>query len=802
MNAHALAVLELPAVLELVASRASSTLGAERVRALAPVNERSWLRDEHARVEAVRALAFGEAAWRPEPVPDISSPLARLRLAGSAWTGPQLLDGALLLRSSRLTRQLLEREPEVESPTLLLRPYAERLVVARDAETAIERAIDHDGSVRDDASPALRRLRRELRGAEGDLVRLLERLMARLEPHQRVADMSVTVRNGRYVIPIRREARGAVGGIVHDQSATRGTLFVEPPAAVEAGNRIRELEADERQEVERILAELTEALRPLREAMLDSLDVLTILDSLYARASFARDFRCAPSTLAEAGSGFAIRGGRHPLLVARGGDVVAFELIMEAGEHTLLLSGPNTGGKAVLLKAIGLVSALVQCGIPAPVAAESRIPIYDSFFADIGDEQSIEASLSTFSAHVRNLAHILDGATSDSLVLIDELGSGTDPTEGAALASAILEELTHRGTFTVATTHLGALKLLATELPGLVNASLQFDEEALAPTYRLIKGVPGRSYGLAIARRLHLPSSVLARASERFTSGERDVAELLSQLQRREVELREREEETTRIAERTHERLRDVEKRERDLRAAERSAETRARQDARQYLLEARAEVERAIRETRESAAVDESAREARRRVEELAAGQAAEIERLEAESQRARSTTGAGTTPRAAPSGDGDIAVDDMVELSTLGGRSGRVLELRGDDAVVAVGAMKLTVPVRSLGRARGAARTPTESVTVRGELPEEELRSEIDLRGLRVDEMETELLHALDGAVRGDLRTVRIIHGKGTGALRERVAELLRGDPRVREFRLGAWNEGGAGVTVAELR
>jgi DNA mismatch repair protein MutS2 len=802
LNAHALAVLELPAVLELVASRASSSLGAERVRALAPVADRRWLRDEHDRVEATRLLAFGEAGWRPEPLPDLSSPLARLRLAGSSWTGPQLLDGALLLRSSRLTRQLLERESQADGPARLLRPYAGRLVVARQVEAAIESAIDHDGSVRDEASPALRRLRRELRGAEGDLVRLLERLMARLEPHQRVADMSVTVRNGRYVIPIRREARGVVGGIVHDQSATRGTLFVEPPAAVEAGNRIRELEADERQEVERILAALTEELRPLRDAMLDSLDVLATLDSLYARASFARDFRCTPSTLAEAGSGFAIHGGRHPLLVARGGDVVPFELAMEAGERTLLLSGPNTGGKTVLLKAIGLVSALVQCGIPAPVEAESRIPIYDCFFADIGDEQSIEASLSTFSAHVRNLADILAGATSDSLVLIDELGSGTDPAEGAALASAILEELTRRGTFTVATTHLGALKLLATELPGLVNASLQFDEEALAPTYRLIKGIPGRSYGLAIARRLHLPMGVLARASERFTSGERDVAELLSQLQRREVELRERDEETARIAARADERLRDLEAREHALRSAERSAESRARQEARQYLLDARAEVERAIREIRESAALDESAREARRRIEELAADQAAELGRLEAETERARSTGIRAGAHRDAPPASGGVAVDDAVELSTLGGRTGRVLEIRGDDAVVAVGALKLTVPVRSLSRARRAPNTPTETVAIRGELPEEELRSEIDLRGLRVDEMEAELLHALDGAVRGDLRTVRIIHGKGTGALRERVAELLRGDPRVREFRLGAWNEGGAGVTVAELR
>ncbi|HET7623257.1 MAG TPA: Smr/MutS family protein, partial [Gemmatimonadaceae bacterium] len=362
--------------------------------------------------------------------------------------------------------------------------------------------------------------------------------------------------------------------------------------------------------------------------------------------------------------------------------------------------------------------------------------------------------------------------------------------------------LTRRGTFTVATTHLGALKLLATELSGLVNASLQFDEEALAPTYRLIKGIPGRSYGLAIARRLHLPASVLARAAERFTGGERDVAELLSQLQRREVELRERDDATTLIAERAEERLRDVEARERELRAAERSAETRARQEARQYLLDARAEVERAIREIRESAAVDESAREARRRVEELAATQAAELERLQAESGRERGAGEAGARTRVAPPASGGIAVDDTVELSSLGGRSGRVVELRGEDAVVAVGAMKLSVPVNSLRRVRGSAASPTETVAIRGALPEEELRTEIDLRGLRVDEMETELLQALDGAVRGDLRTMRIIHGKGTGALRERVAELLRGDPRVREFRLGAWNEGGAGVTVAELR
>ncbi|HEU4641237.1 MAG TPA: endonuclease MutS2 [Gemmatimonadaceae bacterium] len=796
VNTHALSVLEFPAVLALVAQRASSPLGAARVRELAPVTERSWIEGEHARVAAMRALVNGEGGWHPEPIPELTAPLARLRALGSVWSGEELLGGARLLRSARLTREALADERRRSVATAVLAPFGNRLASARDAEAAIERAIDPDGTVRDDASPALRRVRRELRGAQGELVQLLERVMARLEPHQRVADMSVTVRNGRYVIPVRREARGAVGGIVHDESATRGTLFVEPPAAIEFGNRIRELEAEERREVERILLELTDTLRPLREPMMTSLDVLITLDALYARARYADEFECAPAELAAAGEGFVIRSGRHPLLLARGGAVVPFDLAMAAAERTLLLSGPNTGGKTVLLKAVGLISAMVQSGIPAPVGPESRVAVYDDCFADIGDEQSIEASLSTFSAHLRNLGEILARASAASLVLIDELGSGTDPAEGAALGDAILEELTRRGTLTVATTHLGQLKLLATEVPGVVNASLQFDEVALEPTYRLIKGIPGRSYGIGIARRLRLPSEVLARAEDRLSHGERDVAALLADLERREVELGEREARAAEALARATEGQKRADAREQRLREQERTLERRARQQARQFLLDARNEVERAIREIRDSAAAEEAARESRRRVEELASRQAEAIERIERREARpaARAAGRAAAEPEA-------IAPGDVVEVGTLGGRAGQVLELRGDEAVVAVGAIKLTVPVRSLSRT-GRAAVAVEAVPLRGDLPEEHAPSEVDLRGMRVDEMERTLMHALDSAVRADLRMLRIIHGKGTGALRERVAELLRGDPRVREHRMGAWNEGGAGVTIAELR
>jgi DNA mismatch repair protein MutS2 len=604
------------------------------------------------------------------------------------------------------------------------------------------------------------------------------------------------MRNGRYVIPVRREARVATGGIVHDTSASGATLFVEPPAAVEFGNRMRELESDEIEEVERILRALTDELRPRRDDMLASLDALVALDSLFARARFAVAYKCSPATLVPAREGFEIRNGRHPLLLAQAADVVPFDLAMAPDERTLLVSGPNTGGKTVLLKALGLISALAQSGIPSPVGPESRIAVFDDIFADVGDEQSIEASLSTFSAHLKNLAEILRLATGDSLVLVDELGSGTDPVEGAALGWAILESLTTRKTMTVATTHLGTLKELATQVPGVVNASLQFDAVALAPTYRLIKGIPGRSYGISIARRLRLPDDVVARAEERLPQQERDVAALIEQLERREETLKTREREAAAVLDDARQRIADVAKRERNVRERERQAEKTSRQDARKYLLEARAEIDRTIRQIKRAGEerVDEVAREARQRTEQLAAKQQAEIERLDREEANVAKRAAA----RIARPSDA-IDVGDTVQVSTLGGKTGRVLELRGDDALVVVGAMKLTVSRKSLARVESSAIEAAGVWT--GDVPDYHVPTELDLRGLRPDEAETVVLQGLDAAVRADMKSLRIIHGKGTGALRERVAEMLRKDTRVKEFRLGAWNEGGAGVTLAEF-
>ena len=802
MNAHALGVLEFPRLLDFVAARATTALGAERVRRLTPTTDRDHLDREHARVTAVRAAIAGETPWHPEPVPDLRTALARLRIEGLAWNGPDLLAAAQLLRSSRRTRDALMDDRRPPIVVAVLGPLVSRLLVLKGAEEQIERTLADDGTVRDEASPVLRRIRRELRAAHGELIRILERAMERLESHHRVADASVTVRNGRYVIPVRREGRVVVGGLVHDVSQSGGTVFVEPPAAIEFGNRIRELEGEEVEEVDRILRELTAVLRPHREPLADTLDALAELDGLFARARYAQEFACTTAPLTPARQGFALVRARHPLLLARlgmEGPVVPFDLAMEPGERTLLVSGPNTGGKTVLLKAVGIISAMAQAGIPAPVDAESRIPVFDDIYADVGDEQSIEASLSTFSAHLRNLSEILRLATADSLVLVDELGSGTDPTEGAALGWAILEALTARGTTTIATTHLGTLKELATQVDAVVNASLQFDAVQLAPTYRLIKGIPGRSYGISIARRLALPEAVVRRAEERLPQQERDVAALLEQLERREAVLAEREQEAGAIADDARRRIQDVMRREQNVRARERESEKQARQEARRYLLDARAEIDRTIKALRQAGAdaLDEQGRAARRAAEELAQRQGAELERLDRE--EANVARRAGGRIAAPPRTAVPPTVGDSVEVGTLGDKRGRVMEIRGREAVVAVGVLKLTVPLQTLTRVEHA---PSEqAVAITGDIPEVEARSEVDLRGMRVDEIDSALMQALDDAIRADLRSLRIIHGKGTGALRAHVTALLQKDTRIASHRLGQWNEGGTGVTVVDL-
>ena len=786
-SAHALEVLELDRVLERVAARASSELGRARVRALAPSGDADAVRRELAAVGATLRFLDEKPAWGMPAVPDVTEALARLGVEGAVLEPVPLHRLGVLLASSRaVASELAAREGYDE-----LRPVADLLVQHRDLEEDLERCVDADGQVLDKASPELARLRSRMRGAHARIVRALESFIGSLPERIVVPDASVTVRDGRYVVPIRREGKGEVGGIVHDESQTGATLFIEPPAAIELMNELRELEREEAREVHRVLRRLTGGLAPLRDALAGALEALVRLDSLVARARTAAAWRATPPEVVEVGGAeLRVLEGRHPLLAEAEMPVIPFDLEMEPGERAVVVSGPNTGGKSVFLKAVGLISALAQSGVVPPVGAGTRLPVFGSFYADIGDEQSIAHSLSTFSAHLANLREVVEGARADSLVLIDEMGTGTDPAEGAALARAILETLVAAGALTLVSSHLGELKRLDAEGSGIVNASLQFDSERMEPTYRLLKGRPGRSYGLAIARRLGFPARVLDAADGYRDQGEAQVEDLLGRLERREREVeallasldRERAE-TTRLR-------RDVEEREASLRQAEQTAERRAREDARRVLLEARAEVEEAIREVREAgereADLEEAATAARRRVEA-----AARRERRRAPGSPGRS----GGAP--------DLAVGDPVRVVATGAR-GRVRELRAGRALVETGGLKLELPVEDLERAsepeepRAPARSSGGWIASGGG----RARVEVDLRGMRVDEMEHELARAMDQAVLDDLPELRIIHGKGTGALKQRVGELLSTDGRVREFRPGEPGEGGAGVTVATFR
>jgi len=807
---HALDLLEFPRVLDLVAGFASSEAGRRRVRELRPLTYREAAREALDLTTQMVEFYRRTGGWAPPVIPEIEPSLRRLAVGGVVLEGDALHGISVLLESAAKARGDVLREAD---PLPGLADHVRGMAREPELRERLEEAVDETGSVRDGASSELRGIRGELRGARSDLVGRLERYAGSLRDRIRVPDASVTVRGGRYCIPIRREGRSEVGGIVHDESSSGQTLFVEPPVAIEPMNRIRELEMAEGREVRRILEKLSEAARPHARDLRHTLFLLEELDAIWARARYAREHGGHAPALGERGrrGPYRVVEGYHPLLLAAEDEAVPFGLTLAPDETVLLVSGPNAGGKTVLLKTVGLLSAMAQCGIVPPVGPETRLPLFTRYFGILGDEQSLEASLSSFSAEVATLRTILEEADGGSLVLLDEFGSHTDPSEGAALAAASLVRLAGQAGLTVATTHLGQLKALAGESGRIVNASLAFDADHLRPTYHLRRDRPGRSYALEIAGRLGIPGDLLDAARQRMGGEERRMEAVLSELEEREAE-------ASRLAAEAREREAELEdrsealaEREAELERRSEEVERSAREEAESYLLQARREVEEAIerleRKVREggTAALEEAAGEARAAVEEAV---------RESRSRKPEASR-EGPPP--------DVDPGDAVTVRSLG-RVGRVLEVRDDRIVVEAGGVRLSLPpgqVEPAGHEAGAAgdggaggkgapggggpgagpgSAPSTGTAERR--PTFEARPEVDLRGLRVDEVEGELHSALDAAIVADLPRVRVIHGKGTGALRERVRELLADEPRVESYRGGSAEEGGSGVTVVELR
>ena len=744
--------LEFPAALERVAAHAVSPLGAARIRSRTPATEPDTVRAGLAQVAELSARVLADDSIRAEPVPDIGPTLDLLAVPGSALEGLALSQvGGALVAARLVAAELARLAPDAPRVAALRVPP-----LPKELEARLQEALDPDGTVRDGASRGLARARQAIRETRQRLVAKLEALLAALDERERAPDAAVTVRGGRYVVPVRSTARGRVGGIIHDESATGATVFVEPPEAVQLGNELRAHEVQEQREVLLVLRELTDRLRPHRDAIAAAWEMCVAFDDLCARARYAIEVNgFAPAI----GAGpLSIRSGRHPLLVGGATAVVPFDLTLAPDEFTLLISGPNTGGKTVLIKAVGLICLLAQSGVIPPLGPDSGLPVFREVFADIGDRQSIAESLSTFSAHVAALRDILARAGPGTLVLLDEIGSGTDPAEGAALAAAVLRTLTRRRVVTLATTHLGALKRLAAETVGIVNASLQFDAQTLTPTYRLLKGVPGRSYGLAIARRLGVDEEVLVEAERSLPEAERTLDALLAAVEARARELEARDGALSAAAEAVRAEREIVETRgaaletrEGEVRARARALEGEARERTRAYLLEARRRVEEALGLAR--AAVDEAtAKEARRLVESALA-----------ETDATESGSG---------KGEGWLSLEDLRRLR-----------------------QSASPPSSAHPPARLPARVPSTEV-------ESGAATEISLRGLRIDEAEAKLIRALDDAVLAELPYLRVIHGKGTGAVRRLVHEMAARDARVERFAFAPANQGGSGVTVLEFR
>lgn len=707
-------------------------------------------------------------------------------LRGGVIYGEELLEIRDTLRVGRKIKLLLleinEGFPGLWEIVLSIEPQ-------KDLEDEISRCIAEDGKVADSASPELADLRRALNRLQNRIRESLEATLRNSAYQKMLQDPIITQRSDRYVLPIKQEYRTAFPGIVHDQSASGATLFIEPMPVVHLGNELREVILKEQREVMRILQMLSSQIEARADAVAELHEALAKLDLVVAKAQLSVAMNAgAPELVTD--QHVKLVQARHPLIA---GKVVPLSVELGIEFDTLVVTGPNTGGKTVALKVVGLMAAMTQAGLHIPAETDSRMGVFTQIFADIGDEQSVEQSLSTFSGHMKNIVEIIDRSDERSLVLLDEVGAGTDPTEGAALAMGILAELHERGCRTVSTTHYGALKTFAYETPRVKNASAEFDTETLRPTYRLLIGIPGKSNAFTIAGRLGLSEQVLERANTFVTEREMQVADLIENLgeTHREIELEKQKVKTGRQA---------VERQSKAL-------------EEKSILLDEEYELLLSLAKDEASELVRQAKREADAIIEELKEAlkkenkQQQDIEKARQGFHRISASLDKGRKVQRPGSGlaADQIKLGQTVQM-TKHRQKGQVLKLpnANGEVLVQAGIMKVMVPLAELKLANEEKKIrPKYSRGANiGLQKAEEIRSEIDLRGMLVEEGTEVLDKYLDDAVLSGVGLIYVIHGKGTGAMRAGIQDFLRGHPHVRSFRLGEYGEGDSGVTVVELK
>ncbi len=784
--ADALSKLNFERIITHITGYCASGYGVEVTTRLEPSNVFAIVRDELVRVDEVRALLDADERLPLEELDDARPALHRASKTGSMLPAE---DFRHILRTLIVSRKLKTFLGKRSDRCPLLHQTCAELFDDKMLEFHIDRVVDEEGGVRDSASKELRAIRREIIEKSGQLRRRMENILKRTSDEDMVMEELVTMRDGRMVLPVKAEYKRQVQGFIHSTSATGQTVYIEPTETLELNNEIRDLQFAEIREVNAILTELTDRLRSAVQHLLRSIELIAELDSLNARARYGKESLGACPHVRLDGP-LVLKHARHPLLLLhkKRKDVVPLDLELGDEYSTIIITGPNAGGKSVTMKTAGLCALMVQSGIPVPCDAESEFPVYRGIYVDIGDEQSVENDLSTFSSHISRLARIVDQADASSLVLIDEIGTGTDPAEGSALGASILERITAAQAHVIATTHHGMLKAFAHEKDGMANAAMEFDLHTLQPTYIFRPGLPGSSYAFEITRRHGMHPSIIERAREILGTQSDALEHLLAEVERQSQELgirlrksEQEEEEYARLVEEYSRKLKGMKQEAKSIRQE-------ALDEAARILEEANASVEDAIRTIRE----EQASREAIRRAREDVVRQKKQVKDALDEIR-----------PEAAIEQEGEseiIRAGDEVAMKEHPATKGIALEdARKGKVTVAFGSMRMNVDAAGLTRLRAAEKPERVSTA---HLPETVESNEIDVRGMYGDEAIREIDRFLYQAWSMGMKRIDIIHGKGTGALRKRVHSYLRDLSFVENYALGEWNEGGSGMTKVWFR
>ena len=793
MDNKSFRVLEFDKIIEILKTKASSSLGLNKIEKLEPSSDFEEVQYRLQETTEAQSILIKRGHVNLGGIHDVLDKVKRAEIGASLDPG-SLLMVADTLRAARVLSNSLSGDGEEEDFNYpIIQSLATSLYIHREIEDAVYNAIVSEIEIADSASHTLRDIRRKIVQKNQSIRSKLNTIISSATYQKYLQDSIISMRGDRFVVPVKAEYRSVVAGIVHDQSSSGATLFIEPMSIVEMNNELRKLKLDEQEEIERILAELSKMIGEIAREIISNQEILEKIDFIFAKGKLSLEMKGIDPKLNKDKS-FVIKNGRHPLLDPK--KVVANTIYLGDEFHTLVITGPNTGGKTVTIKTVGLFALMTQSGLHIPADFGSSMCVYDNIFADIGDEQSIEQSLSTFSSHMTRIVSILDKVTEDSLVIFDELGAGTDPVEGAALAIAILEDVRMAGAKCIATTHYSELKNYALTKKGVENAAVEFDVETLSPTYRLLIGVPGKSNAFEISKKLGLSEFVINRAKEFINTENIELEDLLQNVEKNRIKAEEDRAEAEKLKTEIQ-MIRDAEaeKLEKLTNQKEKMME-RARSEAFSITRQAKEEVDEIIKRLRELEQ-ERASKEKNRQIEQLR-------KELTDSMGSLQPTVKSMIVPKVASKEIKNLKAGEDVKVITLN-QEGTVVSAddKKKEAVVQIGIMKMTLPYKSLQRIKNQQQaTVTKKTRSVIKAKSGRVKGEVDLRGMNLEEATLELEKYLDDATVAGLEQVTVIHGVGTGVLKTGLQDVLKKNKHVKKKRPGGYGEGGVGVTIVTLK